>query len=241
MFNLTIISDRYEVLLYTLYRNISSFLFMGSDSTGLLVSVFILLLGFCTVLTPCFVSMFPLFVYYLHSANSRFLDKFFFAFGIASSIVLIFSVSNLISFYSLSSSVSLISFLSLTLISLNLMELVNFSLIPNTPFIRLLNLDSNSRSYFTGFILGASSAPCNSSIIVLVVFFFKHLNSRIYLLFYTSIYFLGCLVPLLLFLNSNITRANFGWFSSVWKLLASFSGSLLFIFSFVGLLRRLFP
>nr|YP_010170895.1 thiol:disulfide interchange protein [Chondria tumulosa]QSD57036.1 thiol:disulfide interchange protein [Chondria tumulosa] len=235
--------DEYEIFIYLLYQNIYKFLFVTSNTVNGFFFVLIILLGFFTVLTPCFISMLPLLFAYISSNEENKLNNYLFILGIINSIFFILFLSNFINLYSLYNKLPIISSLILILISLNLMQIINFRFVPNFIYQNFVLLDEQSKkiqSYLIGLISGISSLPCNTSIILLIIFLLKQLDSRLLFLLYLFFYFLGCFIPLFFIVNIKISYNNFIWLFLFWEFIFPISGSFLLFFSLLSFLRSSF-
>nr|ARW68224.1 thiol:disulfide interchange protein [Chondria sp. (in: red algae)] len=233
--------EHYQILTYFLYQNIYQFLFFNYHSINLLFFVLLIILGFITILTPCFISMLPLLFTYIYSNQDHKFNRYLFIVGVMTSVSFLLFLSNFVNLYSFYNSLPLLSSLFLILISLNLMQVVNFTFISSFiySYIQFINNPNlNLQSYLVGLITGVSSIPCNTSIILLMVFLLKRLDNLSYL--YVFIYIIGCLLPLLLITSIKIDYKRFNLISTFWDSFFPLSGSFLLFFSFLILLKSAF-
>nr|YP_009395091.1 thiol:disulfide interchange protein [Bryothamnion seaforthii]ARW63859.1 thiol:disulfide interchange protein [Bryothamnion seaforthii] len=237
---MTYLFDKYEVLIYTLYQSLYRLLFSSFGSNYFLFSIFLFCLGFVTILTPCFISLMPLVLSYSNSKGNKYFNKYAFIFGIISSFLLIIILSNFLSLYIFINKLPIVSYLILVFISLNLMQILDFSFIfsffsHHLMSFSILHVETNS--YTIGFVIGLSSLPCNTSIIFIVSFWLTNLSSNFNFLFYLSLYLLGLSLPF--FILFNFSFINFEALLLAWKLIFPLSGSFLFTFSLFSLLRNI--
>lgn len=243
MFYLNQVLDKYQVFLYLFYQTIYRFLRISSGDINFALFPLLVSMGILTVLTPCFISMFPILFTYINSTTHKTVNILIFIFGIMNSILITFLISSSINLYSFFYHLPLISSLILIVVALNLMKIVEFSLISKIFYSRLdwiIHFNINLQSYFMGLVIGLGSTPCNTSIIVLLVFLLKHTNNTLYLSFYLFTYLFGCFLILLVILNLKIDKYYFTSLILLWNSFIPLSGSLLFICSLLLLLRKSF-
>nr|ARW68632.1 thiol:disulfide interchange protein [Palisada sp.] len=243
MFYLSDILDKYQIFLFFLYQNVYQFLRSSYTHINFTFIVLLIFMGIFTVLTPCFISMFPILITYTSSNTDKALSKIFIVFGVISSIFFTFLLSNFVSFYSFFDKLPLLSSLALVFVSLNLMQFFNFSFIPQIVYERLhiANVfDINWQSYLAGVLIGFGSTPCNTSIILLLTFLLKNTHNILFLCFYLFTYLLGSCMVLVFFVSFSKLDKNLYYL--VWFLDSIFplSGSLLLIFSLLLFLRKSF-
>ena len=87
MFYLTQILDKYQVFLYLLYNNIYQFLRINYSSANFFFIPVFICMGILTVLTPCFISMFPILITYINSTKNQVFNNALFVLGIISSVL----------------------------------------------------------------------------------------------------------------------------------------------------------
>nr|ARW63654.1 thiol:disulfide interchange protein [Chondria sp. (in: red algae)] len=233
--------DQYQIFVYLSYQSIYKLFFLNYSDINFLLFIILLILGCLTILTPCFVSLLPVVLTYIYSNQSYNFNKYLFVLGVMTSTLFILLLSNVVNLYPLYSKLPIFSSVLLILISLNLMQIINLTFIPSLLYTRMDHINSNHlnmQSYIVGLITGVSSLPCNTSIILLIVFLLKQLDNLSFL--YILIYLLGCLLPLLLITNIQIDYKKFNLLFQFWESVFPVSGSFLLFFSFLILLRSLF-
>nr|WMP12183.1 dsdD [Laurencia verruciformis] len=245
MFYLTQIFDKYQVFLYILYNNVYQFLRINYSSANFFFIPIFIFMGMLTVLTPCFISMFPILIMYISSTTNQVLNNALFILGVMSSVLLTLFISNSINLYSFVYKLPILSSLFLICIALNLMQVLNLLFVPDILYSRLHRikaLNINLQSYITGILIGFASAPCNTSIILLFTFLLKHESNNVLVLFDLFVYLLGCFLVLitLLSLKTNFNNSHFYYLNLLWDLIFPLSGSVLFIFSLLLFLRKTF-
>nr|ARW64078.1 thiol:disulfide interchange protein [Chondria sp. (in: red algae)] len=235
--------DQYQILIYLFYQNFYKVIFTNYHNINFFFFVVVTILGSFTVITPCFISMFPMLLSYIYSTESTKFNQYLFIFGIMSSIFCLLFFSNFINIYFIYQQIPILSSFILILISLNLMQVLNFSFIFNL-FYDNLNLINqygiNSKSYFVGLTTGISSVPCNTSIALLMVFLLKQLDNALIIFFSIFMYLCGSFFTLLFIINLRFNDSQFKIFSPVWELIVPFSGSFLLFFSLLSFLRSCF-
>lgn len=243
MFYLNQVLDKYQVFLYLFYQTIYRFVHISSGDINFILLPLLLFMGMLTVLTPCFISMFPIVFTYVNSKTNKSLNTLIFVLGIVTSIFITFLLSNFINLYSFVYNLPLLSALILIIVSLNLMKILDFSLISIIFYSRLggiIKVNLIFQNYVMGLVIGLGSTPCNTSIIVLVVFILKHTSNTLYLLCYLFTYLFGCFFILLVILNLKMINSHLKFLILFWNSFIPLSGSLLFICSLVSLLRTSF-
>nr|YP_010951459.1 Thiol:disulfide interchange protein [Laurencia catarinensis]WMP12398.1 Thiol:disulfide interchange protein [Laurencia catarinensis] len=245
MFYLNQIFDKYQVFLYILYNNIYQFLRINYSSANFFFIPLFVCMGVLTVLTPCFISMFPILVTYTSSNTNQFLNKTLFVLGVMSSVLFTMLISNFINLYSIVYKLPILSSLFLICIALNLMQVFDLLFVPEMLYSclnRIEHLNNNFQNYIMGLVIGCASVPCNTSIVLLFTFLLKHTSSNVFVLFYLFVYLLGCFLVLITLLNFkiNFNNSNFNYLILLWDLIFPLSGSILFIFSLLLFLRKTF-
>nr|YP_010619207.1 Thiol:disulfi de interchange protein [Amplisiphonia pacifica]WAX03220.1 Thiol:disulfi de interchange protein [Amplisiphonia pacifica] len=235
--------DNYYIFFYTLQKQLSYLLFVSSNEQVILLSMLLFFFGLITIFTPCFLSLLPLALSYIHSKKNYGLNVIVFIAGLLTSFVSLIAFTNLFSFSIFIYNVPLFSYLILMLVSLDLMKILSISKL-NIPFGQYISMSSSDniflQSYLMGLIVGSSSLPCNTSIIIVVTSLVNNLNNIFLVLLYLIIYLAGCLFPLLLILKIKINYNNFSFLLFIWKSVFPVSGSFLFVFSCLSLLKTIF-
>lgn len=232
--------DSYYTVLYNAQRYISYSFFSLSNNY---LIIFIFFLGTFTVLTPCLISIFPLALLYINSEGNNFFNIILFIMGMFTSFILLIISINFLGFSLFIYQLPLFSYIILIIISLNLMEILifpNFDVFINRYFYKISFSNMLIQSYFMGFIISSSALPCNTSCLLVFSFMLQNTSSMLYIVLYLSIYFFGCLLPLLFIFRVKINHINVFILSYIWRLVFPLSGSFLFIFSLFSLLKILF-
>jgi len=238
MIYLNSVFDQYQELLYLSYQSICKLLFISYSDLNLLFFFLLFILGFLTILTPCFMSLLPIVVTYIYSNSNNKFNKYSFIVGIMNSLVFSLLISN---FYIFNIKLPILSSCTLLFISLNLMQIIDFTFVSNFIYMNFGGINNNTknsyfRSYLIGLLIGISSIPCNSSMVLLVVFLLKQLRSLYILCMF--IYLCGCFIPLLLISNIKIKYNNFSFLFNLRESIFPLGGSCLFFFSLLSLLRN---
>ena len=216
--------DNYSLILYNLQQKVFSLFFLEINSITPLILLLFFLGGFLTILNPCFVSILPLSFSYFNTNYNIKINKFFFILGLLTNLILIMISSNFISYsYNIYlTRIPFISFWILLILSLNLLQIINFS-----SFFKFFYIDFNDilkkkwqiNSYIIGVIIGFSSLPCSSPIIILVSFLLYHTNKLWLSLFCFFFYLLGCLIPLSLIFTLFIDYLQVYIMSLLWNII----------------------
>lgn len=233
--------DKYQIFSYILYEYIYKFVFANYNNINLLFFIILLILGFLTVLTPCFISIVPILLTYIYSDDSYDFNRYLFVSGVITSVLAILFLGNFINLYPIYNRLPIVSSILLMLISLNLMQIINLTNVTNLFYSKLTimnNDNTNIKSYVVGLITGISSIPCNTSIILFIVFLLKRLGSLSFL--YMFIYILGCLIPLIFITKIKIDYKRSNKLLKIWEAIFPISGSFLLFLASLILMRSLF-
>nr|YP_010618820.1 Thiol:disulfi de interchange protein [Deltalsia parasitica]WAX02833.1 Thiol:disulfi de interchange protein [Deltalsia parasitica] len=235
--------DNYYILFYTLQKQLSSLLFVLSSEQSISLSILLLFLGLITIFTPCFISLLPLALSYINSKKNDSLSISLFIAGLLTSFVTLIGLTKLVSFSVFIYKLPLLSYLFLILFSLDLMKIISISKFKTPLSQSFFMFSSNNlflRSYLMGLVIGSSSLPCNTPILIVVTFLINNLNNIFLLLFYLFIYLVGCILPLILILRIEVNYKNFSFLFFIWKSVFPVSGSFLFVFSCLSVLKIIF-
>nr|YP_010850954.1 thiol:disulfide interchange protein [Aphanocladia stichidiosa]WGH13952.1 thiol:disulfide interchange protein [Aphanocladia stichidiosa] len=235
--------DKYYIFFYTLQRYLSHFLFILGNKQSLLLLVFLFMLGVVTVFNPCFVSILPLALSYLNSKKSYSLNIGLFIFGLLTSFITLIILTNFLGLSFFIYKLPIFSYLILIIVSLDLMKIINLAKL-NTFFSlnSSVYLIQNTilQSYFMGLIIGLSSLPCNTSLLIMVTFLLHNVNNFFIVLLDFFVYLIGCIIPLLLILKIKLNNQSFSVIFFIWKSIFPLSGSFLFMFSCFSFLKIIF-
>nr|YP_009397777.1 thiol:disulfide interchange protein [Sonderella linearis]ARW66963.1 thiol:disulfide interchange protein [Sonderella linearis] len=232
--------DFYEILIYSLQQYLYKFVYINFESFSLITPILLFFCGFFTSITPCFISIIPLIIAYM---NNQVINKNLFILGFMTSFILMLFLTNLINYFFIVKSISIISLFILLFISLNLLQIINFSFFSNFFYKRvkyLIQYNLIFDSYLTGFLIGFSIIPCNTSIAFIITFGLVNKFNILICINYFIFYLLGCLCLMFFILNFQwkfkYTNSLLSRIDAVFPFTASF----VFIFSLMSLLRKIF-
>nr|WGH12963.1 thiol:disulfide interchange protein [Echinothamnion sp.] len=235
--------DKYYSLLYSLQLHLSYLLFKFNDEQNIFFLILIFLFGLLTVFTPCFISILPLALSYLNSNKNYSLNMSLFIAGLLTSFIGLITLSNLVGFSVFTYKLPTLSDLILVIVALDIMKILNISKLMRSLNLNIpmyFNHNSILQSYLTGVVIGSTSLPCNTSILIIVTYLLHNIHDVFLVFLYLFFYLIGCILPLLLILNIRFNYQNFSILFLVWKLIFPLSGSFLFIFSCFSLLKSIF-
>nr|YP_010619400.1 Thiol:disulfi de interchange protein [Xiphosiphonia pinnulata]WAX03413.1 Thiol:disulfi de interchange protein [Xiphosiphonia pinnulata] len=235
--------DSYYAFFYVLQKQLSFLLFVSSNEQGILFAMLLFFLGLITVFTPCFLSLLPLALSYINSKKNYGLNISLFITGLLTSFLILIVCTNFVGFSFFIYKLPVLSYLILILVSLDLMKIVNISKLtsPFSQYILMFSVDNTSlQSYLMGLIIGSSSLPCNTSIIIVVTLLLNKLNNIFLFSLYLLMYLTGCVFPLLLILKIEFDYHKFAFLFFIWKSIFPVTGSFLFVFSCLSLLKVIF-
>nr|YP_009295197.1 hypothetical protein BI108_pgp006 [Dasya binghamiae]AOH77209.1 hypothetical protein [Dasya binghamiae] len=236
---------QYEFLLYNLQQNILSVLFIKINTLSPLVIFLLLFTGILTSITPCFLSIIPLSISYININKKNYIYKNIFILGILTSLFLVICITAFINYNYITyiARIPFLSFFILILISLNLLQILNFSFnlkIFNFNKFNFFNRNILLNTYFSGFIIGLSSVPCSSPIVLLINFWLHYSNNILFFLLYLMFYSLGCFIPFIIIFNFLINYLEFYILGYIWNLIIPFAGSIILSFSIFFFLEKIF-
>lgn len=237
--------SRYEFILYNLQQLISSLLFIKINSLNWSIILLLLFAGFLTSLTPCFLSILPLSISYINAERNNYLYKNFFIAGIITSVLFFLIISNFINYSYLVylSRLPFLSFIILILISLNLLQIVDFSYyfqIFNNQRIYSSYSNKFLQNYIIGLIIGFSTIPCSSPIVLLVNFWLHLSNNILFFILYFSLYFCGCIIPFIVIFYFVINIFQTYVLIYIWNIMIPLSGFFILSFSVLFFLEKIF-
>lgn len=235
------ILDIVDMQLYYWQQQLS--IMISSELGSITPLTFILLLtaGLITSMNPCLLSVLPLSLSYLSGSSARIksFSQIIFLGGVISSfigmVLVTFIVSqqyaNLINVIPISSSILTI------LIGLSLLQVINiYDFIPDFDILSFSPNTQLLQNYITGLILGLSSTPCSTPIILIILVWL--LNVKYWLLgcLYIFVYCLGYILPLFIFINFVFNDDQILNIIKSWNYLVPISGSCILalgVFSFL--------
>nr|YP_009391983.1 thiol:disulfide interchange protein [Periphykon beckeri]ARW60331.1 thiol:disulfide interchange protein [Periphykon beckeri] len=237
------IFDNYYSLFYALQQQAFLYLFNLSNKQSIFLLTFLFFLGLITVITPCFLSVFPLALSYINSRNNSYINLNLFVTGLLTNLISLMLFTNLLNSSFWIYKLPLFSSSILVLVSLDLMEIINiseFNILFNLNHYTLFYKNTLLYSYCMGFIVGSSSLPCNTSILIIVTFLLRNLVARYQFFICLIVYFIGCLVPLILLFKMKFSYINISIVFFIRKSILPLTGSVLFIFSCFSFLKVIF-
>nr|YP_009326585.1 thiol:disulfide interchange protein [Membranoptera platyphylla]AMJ16842.1 thiol:disulfide interchange protein [Membranoptera platyphylla] len=237
----------YEISLYYLQQKIASFLFLEITTIKPIIVLVLFFSGILTSVTPCFISIVPLSISYINSNSDGYNYKNILLLGICTSLfIVIFSMSFVnYSFFLFFKGIPFISFFTLMLIALDLLQVLNFSNYLNSFYVNNLNKKKTYnnliiKSYFTGCIIGFTTVPCSSPIILLINFWLHHSDQILFSFIYLIIYLMGSIIPLFFIFNVILNYIQLYILSYVWNTIIPFMGCFLLSISTFLFLDKLF-
>lgn len=237
--------ENYEVCLYQLQHNIYTLLSLQINQFTPIIVLLIFLVGVLTSLTPCFISILPLSISYINTHKKYSINKTIFLVGLVNSLLLILFLENSISYkYSIYiNSIPLISSFILILISLNLLQIFDFS---SLSYFFTYNFEKNFfnniywQSYLAGSLLAFNIVPCSTSITFIFIYWLSHCTSLILFILYWLIYILGCIFPFIFIFTTGISYLNYNYFQYIWNTMIPISGSLVLFSSLLSFLEKIY-
>nr|YP_009396330.1 thiol:disulfide interchange protein [Polysiphonia scopulorum]ARW65516.1 thiol:disulfide interchange protein [Polysiphonia scopulorum] len=245
MFNLFFfnIFDSYAVVIYSLQQYLAQVVLLSHDYNRTISYVIFFSLGFVTIFTPCFFSILPLLFLYINVPKSHDKSLLYCILGLLTSFcLLIFSTHSFSSSF-IFRQLPIFSYLVLIILSLDFMKILNFS----SFYLNLLSLVNSTprqtfsiSSYFIGFVIGLSSLPCSTPVLLLVNLLLFSYTNMLFVMISVLFYLLGFIISFLIIFNLKFLHPKVFSFSFMWDYFISVSGSILFIISCSSFLKVLF-
>lgn len=235
--------DQYSLFMYSLQQYfIRNFMLTHTYYRPVLYLVFTCL-GFITVLTPCFFSMLPIIFLSISVRNNSDSRLFYCVLGLVTSFCIFIFITHSFSSISIFSQLPILSYLILIIFSLDFMKVVNLSSLYYS-LVSIVNFSYsqtvNMSTYIIGVLIGLSSLPCSTPVILVVDFLLFNNSNVFFVILSILCYFLGFILSLLCILNLKFLYNKFKWFSVFWDSFIPTSGSLLFIITLSSFLKVLF-
>lgn len=234
--------DQYETILYYSQYYFAKFILFANISNFFLLFIIFIILGIITVFTPCFLSILPLSLSYISYKDNALVEIMLFIGGILTSFSLVVFSANTVTLPMFFVKLPFLSSIFILLFSLDLIGIIDLSkvfIVFNSFFYVFHDNNSLLQSYFTGVIAGFSSLPCNTSILLIISFLVKNIYGALDFFLYLLAYLIGLIVPLIIILSFRLYSLNFNLFSSFWFLFNRFAAYVLFIVSFVSILKSI--
>nr|YP_009393853.1 thiol:disulfide interchange protein [Polysiphonia sertularioides]ARW62415.1 thiol:disulfide interchange protein [Polysiphonia sertularioides] len=238
--NIYIVSiiDSYYIFFYYIQYYLSNIMISYASSSVIFLLLIFFFIGFITIFTPCFISLVPIAMSYFSNNNKSTKDISLFLFGLITNLIIFIYVGNFFASSVSFNKLPIFSNLFILIISLNLMNIINFSdIFSKFIFFPKVSINQNIQNYGTGLIIGFSSLPCNTSILFIVSFLLKYVNNSLLLFFYILAYLLGFFIPLFLIFAFKLHVLNARPFPLLWNLASALISSCLFIISLFSILR----
>nr|YP_009294506.1 cytochrome c biogenesis protein transmembrane region [Asparagopsis taxiformis]AOM65989.1 cytochrome c biogenesis protein transmembrane region [Asparagopsis taxiformis] len=228
-----------ELYIYLVQQKIYLFISTESSSTNVIMTVIFFICGCLTSFSPCLVSMFPIVFSYVGSQNIGSFKKIIFFLGFASSLLcmIIFTIFFKQNYQLLRSSVPLLSSIIMILISLSLLNIIQFSfVIPDLQWLFMLTSNFSIQAYMMGFILGLSSSTCSTPVLISLTFWLNY-SINLNIISYVLFYLMGSILPLSIFINAALYYHKFKRYIRLWNYVTPCSGSILLGFSILSFLN----
>jgi len=243
LFNLNILSI-YQLFLYDLQQKIAFLLFFKITYINFSVLAIFFIAGILTSLTPCFISLLPLSLSYLSFSNQFKINKRFFILGLFSNLLFIIVSINFISYHYIFylMHISFISFFVLLIISLSLLQIIDLSLVFKSIFINnnILKVNFNVNSYMMGLLIGFTTLPCSTPIIILINFCLYHADTLFFSLVFLFFYLLGCVSSFIFIFNVIINYLSTYVISFIWNIISPLMGFIILFISLLFFFEKIF-
>lgn len=240
---MNILLDKYYMFFYY-FQYYFTDLLSSSSNFNIFIMVFIFfILGTITIFTPCFIALLPIGISYIAVKNNSLSNIFIFVCGLLTSFLSFICFTSLISAYTIANKIPLISNFFLFLMSLDLMNIINFSEISSLFNIQMntsVNQSDFVQNYLSGLLIGLSSLPCSTSVIAIFSFLTRNIDKPFLLSLYTLAYLCGLVFILLLLFSFNLYASRINLLSYFWKSFAYSGGSIIFIISLFSLMKGIF-
>nr|YP_009393649.1 thiol:disulfide interchange protein [Caloglossa beccarii]ARW62211.1 thiol:disulfide interchange protein [Caloglossa beccarii] len=240
----------FETILYELQQKVT--LLLMSTNSSLPTNTFLLLIfaSILTILNPCFLSLFPLSISYFNTYTKQ-IEKSAFLIGLISNIFFSILVTNFISynFFNIIR-VPFFSLIIIILLSLNLLQIFNFSYYLNiVSFRNIFKLNINKKThlasilipcYSTGFIIGSTIVLCNTPIFTMIHFWLYNFHEKNFIYIHLFVYFISCVILFILIFYLFVHYLQIYIFAYISNAMIPFWGFLTLTTSLFFLLEKIF-
>ena len=236
--------DYYSMFMYFLQQYLVHIFVSLHDNYQVFLYIIFFCFGIITVLTPCFFSMLPVLFISINIRENDNKNIIFCITGLLVSFCLVIFLTYLFSSSYLVRRLPVLSYSILFLLSLDFMKILDLSGFYNylSSVLRFNQLRSFViSSYFIGFLVGLSSLPCSTPIVLLInvlLLNYSNVFSVILSMIFYSVGFILCI--LFIFKLNFLYSSKSSFFSIFLNYCTSFSGYLLFIISLSSCLKIIF-
>lgn len=242
MFHFSYAFDTYATIFYSLQRYFGKVVLSLHDLDNIVLYLIMFVLGVITLFTPCFVSTLPLSYLYIKSTEIYNKNLLFFVSGLLTSFILLTLIAALFGSSLLVKHLPILSYLGLTLLSLDSMRIIDCSRLIYW-LLSLVNILKIQKTfvpnYFVGLFIGFSSFSCSTPIFLILNLFLLNSSNFFFRFLFIFVYVLGFLLSFIFIIRVNLFHSQFFLFRKFFSLIIPVSGSILFIFSFSSLLKVL--
>nr|UAD87108.1 thiol:disulfide interchange protein [Gracilaria pacifica] len=229
---------------YNIEQHLYNILASQINSFHPTIFIFLIISGLLTSFNPCFLSTIPISLSYIYGEKLTSNNKTIFMFGILSSTILFIIIFQIldIQYEYLLHIFPLLSYITTTLISLNLLQILEFNNSFNYPnnLYHKLSFTSSLYKYVTGLIIGISSSSCTTPILLIILFWISSCKSWLLGIIYTTTYLLSYTLPIYLIINHNINFNQINKWPLIWNNVTFFSGCSMLGYSIFSLLTIIF-
>nr|YP_009510753.1 thiol:disulfide interchange protein [Gracilaria gracilis]AXI96426.1 thiol:disulfide interchange protein [Gracilaria gracilis] len=229
---------------YSIEQNLYNILGSQINSFHPIIFIFLIISGLLTSFNPCFLSTIPISLSYIYGEKLTNKNKTIFMFGILSSTILFIIIFQILDrqYEYIFHLFPLLSYITTTIISLNLLQILKFNnsfSYPNSVY-RKLSFTPSLYQYITGLIIGISSSSCTTPILLIILFWISSCKSWLLGIIYTTIYLLSYTLPIYLIINHNISFHQINKWPFIWNNITFFSGCSMLGYSIFSLLNIIF-
>lgn len=230
-----------DIQLYYWQQQLSILISLELGSVTPLTFIILLMAGLITSMNPCLLSVLPLSVSYLYGSSARIksVSKIVFIAGITSSFIAMVLVTSIVSqqYANLINVIPISSSVFTIFIGLSLLQVININdFIPNFDIFSSSLNKQLLQNYITGLVLGLSSTPCSTPIILIILVWLLNVKYWFLGCIYLLIYCLGYILPLVVVINFVFNYNQLLKIVKSWNYLVPISGSCVLglgIFSFL--------
>nr|YP_009500371.1 cytochrome c biogenesis protein transmembrane region [Gracilariopsis heteroclada]AXE43533.1 cytochrome c biogenesis protein transmembrane region [Gracilariopsis heteroclada] len=232
--------------IYYLEQKLYFLLSLGLNKANPITFILLTITGLLTGFNPCLLSIAPISISYIYGKNLKNKQKSIFLLGVISSNIITILFFQLIRKYykELINLFPIISSITIIIISLNLLQILNF----NNKFITVRTnvLFNNFLSiyglyyYTTGIIVGISSSSCTAPFLLLILFWISYCQSWLWATLYILIYLISYTLPVYLIINFSFNYKYMNKWMQTWDNIILFSGSIMLALSIFSLLNNIF-
>nr|YP_009296286.1 cytochrome c biogenesis protein transmembrane region [Sebdenia flabellata]AOM65221.1 cytochrome c biogenesis protein transmembrane region [Sebdenia flabellata] len=235
--------NNFDVSIYYIQQQFS--LFISSQLNHVTPTTLSLLFigGIFTSLNPCLIPILSITFSYIYVNKHKQINKNFFILGITNSFIIMIIITSILNkkYHELFNTIPILSSILTIFIGLSLMKILNLSKFSTYTYqISDLFITKLLKDYTAGIILGLSSSPCSTPILITILLWLSHSENLILGIVYLNIYILGYILPLFILVNLTFHHNQLANITKLWNIIIPISGCFILGSGIFSLLDKIF-